>query len=115
MSEERENVIEFTDEDGNSVELNVLCQTEINGDTFFLVTEDVDFSFDEEDDQDNEDDLRFVYKDGEVAPVNNKKDELDCYILKVTEEGDEELTLEMLDDEEEIEAILNVFGEIMNG
>ncbi|MCR5587069.1 MAG: DUF1292 domain-containing protein [Lachnospiraceae bacterium] len=106
-----DDVIEFTDEDGNPVELKILSKTKINGVDYFLVTEDKDFSLEEEPEED--DDMRFIYKDGDVQKVGGEPKEVECFLLKVTETGDEEITCEPVEDEDEVEAITGVFAELL--
>ncbi|MCR5625504.1 MAG: DUF1292 domain-containing protein, partial [Lachnospiraceae bacterium] len=108
-----EDILEFTDEDGNPVKLKVLNQTTINGYDYLLVTDNLDFTFEEE--PENEEDMRFIYKDGEVTKVSEQEEkEVECFILKITDSDDEEATCEMVEDEDEVEAITRVFAELMD-
>ncbi|MCR5625552.1 MAG: DUF1292 domain-containing protein, partial [Lachnospiraceae bacterium] len=40
--------------------------------------------------------------------------EVECFILKITDSDDEEATCEMVEDEDEVEAITRVFAELMD-
>lgn len=107
-----DNVIEFEDEDGNINKMKIIQSAEIAGETYFLVTDDLNFSFDEEP-EDDVDNVRFIYKDGDVEQVPKER-ELECYLMKQTGEDEENITLEAVDDEDEVEAITGVFAQLMD-
>lgn len=77
--------ITFVGDDNENLEFYVLEETRINGVDYILVTE----SDDEESDA-------------------------ECYILKdVSKDGDAEAIYEAVEDEAELDAVMNVFGELL--
>ncbi len=72
--------VEFTDEDGTVIKMEVLAQTKLN-DTGYLLVKDPD------------DDI--------------------AYIMKEVTDDDESLTYVMVEDDTEIEAVGDVFAELM--
>ncbi|MCR5201604.1 MAG: DUF1292 domain-containing protein [Lachnospiraceae bacterium] len=112
--EEMDDIIEFQDEDGEDVRLKIIAQTTINGDDYFLMTENVDFDVESEL-EDDEENMKFIYKDGEVQRVDEPKEvEVECIIMKKTGEDEEDITLESVDDEDELEAVSQIFAQLMS-
>lgn len=81
---DEERYITFMDEDDNEVKLHVIEQTKINGFNYLLVEEDADV------------------------------EEPEALILKETsEEGAAEAVYDVVDDETELQAIADVFAELL--
>jgi len=81
---DEERYITFTDEDDNEVKLHVIEQTKINGFNYLLVEEDTD------------------------------DEEPEALILRETsEEGAAEAVYDVVDDETELQAIADVFAELL--
>lgn len=76
--------ISFTTDDGDEVVFCVVEQTKLNGVNYLLVTEDLD------------------------------EEEVDAYILKdVSSSDDEDAIYEMVEDENELDIIANIFDELL--
>ena len=82
-----ENKIIFTDEDGEKEEFYCIEQTTLNGSSYLLVTDDPD----------------------------EESDESDAYIMKVVSEDGEDSIYEFVEDEKELEALADIFAELLEG
>lgn len=71
-------------EDGEEKDFYVLEQTQINGNTYLLATE------------------------------NEEDEELDAWIFKQVKTGNDDIYYETIDDENELEAVAGVFGELLD-
>lgn len=93
MSENEElRVIDFMDEDGNSQELSVLCQTRLAGVNYLLVS------------------------DEEIEDPDNEDEEIEVFIIKErnsTDDG-EYVEYDVVEDEDEIVNVSKVFEEMMD-
>ncbi len=83
-------VIEFVDEDGVTNYFYIIEKATIAGKGYYLVTDNKDF-FEAEEEL-----------------------EVDCMILKETQEDDDSITCEILENEAEITAISKVFDEMLD-
>ena len=80
-----DNKIIFINDDGEEEELYVLEETKLNGASYLLVSEEED----------------------------NGEDDIDVYVMKeIASEGDE-LTYEFVEDEKELDALADVFAELL--
>lgn len=71
-------------DDGETAVFYVLEQTQINGNTYLLATE------------------------------NDEEDELEAWIFKQVKTGSDEIYYETIDDEDELEAVSGVFAELLD-
>ncbi|MEE3393079.1 MAG: DUF1292 domain-containing protein [Lachnospiraceae bacterium] len=113
---DEENVIEFTDEDGNVERLYVLNYTEINGTGYYLVSDDKNAITDEDPEDNNDFNKVVVNQDGSVGFPGDDDDpvELNCFLLKEVASDGDEVTCEPVDDDDEVEAVSKVFAELMD-
>lgn len=80
-----ERKIIFTNDDGEEEELYVLEETKINGTNYLLVSEEED----------------------------NGVDDIDVYVMKEVAAEDETLVYEFVEDEKELDALADIFAELM--
>ena len=71
-------------DDGDEAEFYVIEQTQINGNTYLLATE------------------------------NEDEEELDAWIFKQVKTGSDEIYYETIDDERELKAVTGVFAELLD-
>lgn len=82
--ERNQDIIIFTTEDGNEVKFHVVEETRINGTDYLLVLDDIE------------------------------DEEQEALILKdVSAEGEAEAIYEIVEDEKELKAVADLFGEIL--
>lgn len=82
-----ENKIIFVNDDGEEEELYVLEETKLGGISYLLVSEEED----------------------------NGVDDLDVFVMKEVSSDDNELTYEFVEDEKELDALADIFAELLDG